>query len=117
MKKKTLKLIIPLIISFITYLILDYINLPTILGIKPTNINTELFVILFDTLIVIVLFVISFYYIDNRQNEKDANARDTVDVLLGKTYAECLSNLYFLDNKEVVKKYIISKIDGNKTDS
>lgn len=117
MKKQTLKFIIPLIICFITYLILDYINLPTILGIKPANIDLELFGILFDTLIVMVLFVISFFYIDNRQNEKDANARDTVDVLLSKTYDECLSNLNFLDNKEVVKKYIIPKIDGNKTDS
>lgn len=117
MKKQTLKFIIPLIMSFITYLILDYINLPTILRIKPANINLELFGILFDTLIVMVLFVISFFYIDNRQNEKDANARDTVDILLSKTYDECLSNLNFLDNKEVVKKYIIPKVDGDKTDS
>lgn len=117
MKKQTLKFIIPLIICFITYLILDYINLSTILGIKPANINLELFGILFDTLIVMVLFIISFFYIDNRQNEKDANARDTVDVLLTKTYDECLSNLNLLDNKEVVKKYIIPKVDGNKTDS
>lgn len=63
------------------------------------------------------MFVISFFYIDNRQNEKDANARDTVDVLLSKTYDECLSNIKFLDNKEVVRKYIIPKIDGDKTDS
>ena len=117
MKKKTLKFIIPFIISFVVYLILDYVNLLTILGIKPANINFELFGILFDTLVVISLFVISFFYIDNRQNEKDANARDTVDVLLSKTYAECLSNLKFLDNKEVVQKYIIPKIDGDKMDS
>lgn len=70
-----------------------------------------------DTSVVLVLYVISFYYIENRQNEKDANARDTVDVLLAKTYQECLNNLNFLDNREMIGKYIIPKIDGNKTDS
>lgn len=70
-----------------------------------------------DTSVVLVLYVISFYYIENRQNERDANARDTVDVLLAKTYQECLNNLNFLDNREMIGKYIIPKIDGNKTDS
>ena len=63
------------------------------------------------------MYVISFYYIENKQNEKDANARDTVDVLLEKTFQECLDNLKFLDNREVIEKYIIPKVDGNKTDS
>ena len=117
MKKKTHKIILSMTIIFVLYIILDYVNLSTILGIKSENINFELFGILFDAFIVITLFVISFFYIDNRQNEKDANARDTVEVLLIKTYDECLNNIKFLDNKEVVRKYIIPKINGGKTDS
>ena len=61
MKKKTLKIIISMTIIFVLYIILDYINLPTILRINPEHINLELFGILFDAFIVITLFVISFF--------------------------------------------------------
>lgn len=117
MKKKTNKFIIPIILVLVTYYVLDYVNFPSILGFNFNNINTNIFGILFEATIVLVLYVISFYYIENKQNEKDANARDTVDVLLKKTYQECLDNLNFLDNREVIKKYIIPKVNGNKTDS
>lgn len=117
MKNKIRKYITPIITVLITYLVLDYANLPSVIGVTLNNINLDLFGVLFDASIVVILYVISFYYIENKQNEKDANARDTVDVLLKKTYQECLSNLEFLDNKEMVEKYIIPKIDGSKTPS
>lgn len=117
MRRKTSKIIIPVLISLLAYLFLDYLNIPTLVGLSPANINSELFGILFDSAIVLILYVISFYYIENRQNEKDENARDTVNVLLEKTYKECLDNLLFLDNRAMVKEYIIPKVDGNKTDS
>ena len=117
MKKKTNKFIIPIILALAAYIVLDYVNLPSLIGLIPNNINTDMFGILFDTSVVLVLYVISFYYIENKQNEKDANARDTVDILLKKTYQECLDNLKFLDNREMIGKYIIPKVDGNKTDS
>ncbi|MBQ7766526.1 MAG: hypothetical protein IJ397_06775 [Lachnospiraceae bacterium] len=116
-KKKIRKIIISVILVLIAYLVIDYVNIPLLIGVSPNNINVALFSIFFDTSIVLILYVISFYYIDNKQNEKDANARDTVDVLLNKTYQECLSNLNFLDNREMIGKYIMPKIDGNKTDS
>lgn len=117
MKKKTNKFIIPIILALAAYIVLDYVNLPSLIGLIPNNINTDMFGILFDTSVVLVLYVISFYYIENKQNEKDANARDTVDILIKKTYQECLDNLKFLDNREMIGKYIIPKVDGNKTDS
>lgn len=115
MKNKTTKFIIPIVAVIIIYLILDYINLPTLLGLTPANINIDLFGILLDAAIVLILYVISFYYIENKQNEKDANARDTVSVLMEKTYQECWSNLEFLDNRAMISQYIIPKVDGNKT--
>lgn len=117
MKKKIVKIILPMFAIFSIYLILDYFNIPMLLGISIPSINVELFGIIFNTLIVLVLYVISFYYIENRQNEKDKNARDIVKVLLKKTYEECLSNLMFLDDRTMIAEYIIPKIDGNKTDS
>ena len=117
MKQKTSRKIIPVILALLAYLLLDYLNIPTLIGLTPTNINLDIFGVLFDAAIVLILYVISFYYIENKQNEKDANARDTVNVLLEKTYKECLDNLIFLDNRSMVKEYIIPKVDGNKTDS
>ena len=99
------------------YLIIDYINIPSYLGFIPNNINFDIFTVFFDAVIVTILYVISFYYIENKQNEKDNNATKIVDVLLEKTYTECLDNLILLDNKDIIRRYIIPKVDGNKTDS
>ena len=118
MKGKTLRIIVPLIVAMITsYTILDYINVPSLIGISLANINIDMFSVFFDTCIVLVLYVISFFYIENKQNEKDANSRDTVIVLLKKTYQECFGNLELLDNRGMVGEYIIPKVDGNKPDS
>lgn len=117
MKNKPIKIILLIILAFFTYVILDYINLPTILGLKLANINSEVFGILFDATIVIILYVISFFYIEKRQVDKDINSKNTVSILIKKTYEECLGNLEFLDNKLILKQYVIPKIDGNKTDS
>lgn len=117
MKKKTLRIVIPILFSLFAYLLLDYLNIPTLIGLTPSNINADLFGILFDAGIVLILYVISFYYIENRQNEKDENARDTVNVLLQRTYKDCLDNLKLLDNRAMIKEYIIPKVDGNKPNS
>ena len=117
MEKKTNKYIAPIIISLGAFLILDYVNLPSYFGFATSNVNMDLFGVFFETSIVLVLYVISFYYIDNKQNEKDANARDMVCVLLRNTYQECLDNLLFLDDRVMIEKFIIPKIDGNKHDS
>lgn len=117
MRSKPWGRIILILILFLTFLILDYVNVPTLIGLLPANINMDVFCVLFDTFIVLVLYVISFYYIENRQNEKDANARDTVEVLIKKTYQECLDNLRFLDNRATIENYIIPKMDMNKPDS
>lgn len=84
-KSKTYIIVIPIVLALITYFILDYVNISTLIGLSFSNINVDMFGIIFNSAIVIVLYVVSFYYIDNKQNEKDANARDTVDTLIKKT--------------------------------
>lgn len=72
---KAKKIYLPIIL-FIIYLLLDYFNLPSLVGFSSTTINIDLFDAVFNGTIVIVLYIISFFYIDNKQNEKDANSRD-----------------------------------------
>ena len=113
-KVKAKKFYLPIILFFI-YLLLDYFNLPSLIGVSFTTINADLLDIIFNGTVVIVLYIISFFYIDNKQNEKDANSRDVAEILFKKTYQECKENLEFLDNKIIVEKYIIPKVDWDKT--
>ena len=117
MQKKVKKIIVPIIIFLAIYIFFDYINIPWLIGIKTDNINIDVFGMLFDSVVVISLYAISFYYIDNKQNEKDANAKDFVNLLIKKTYQECFEYLKMLDNRELIKDYIIPKVDGNKSTS
>ena len=117
MKKRSVRSLTLILIVFVVYLILDYVNIPTLIGLTPTKLNMDVFGVFFDTVIVLILYVISFYYIENKQIEKDANAKDTVWVLLKKTYQECLENLILLDDRVMIEKYIIPKVDGDKPDS
>lgn len=115
MKKKILRIIIPIALVYIAYIILDYVNIPTLMGLETANINGDIFSAIYNSVIVIVLYVVSFYFIDNKQNGKDANAKDVTDVLMKKTYQECLDILKLLDNKDLIEKYIIPKVDGKKS--
>jgi hypothetical protein len=114
MEKKTKIIIRKIILGLAVYLLVDYIILPSVIGFMPTNINIDMFGILLDTAVVSILYVISFYYIDNKQNIKDANAKDAVNSLLEKTYQECLDNLKILDDKKLIAEHIIPKVDGNR---
>ena len=117
MKKRPIIIIVTIALVMLVYAIVDYINVLSLIGINIKNINVELLDVISNIGIVAILYVISFYYIDNKQNEKDDNAKDTVKVLIKKTFQECVDNLDLLDDKELIEEYIIPKIDGNKTDS
>lgn len=114
MKTKTKNIIARIIVILVGCALVDYINLPSMIGVSPANINMDIFGVLFDAAIVLILYTISFYYIDNRQNEKDANAKDIANILINKSYQECLDNLNLLDNRQTIKEYIIPKVDGNR---
>lgn len=117
MKKKPGKIIVIIFVVFLLFVVLDYVNILNLIGVNFAHLNMNVVGIFFDAVIVLVLYVISFYYIENKQNEKDANARDTAEALMKKTYQECLENLILLDNKAMIRKYIIPKMDGDKPNS
>lgn len=96
------------------YVILDYLNVPQLLGFSSDRINMDFFDVLLNSVIVVVLYIITYYFVDRRQIQKDANSKDTAGVLLLYTYKECLDNLRIVWNSEWVKKYIVPKVDGNK---
>ena len=102
-------------VAFLIYLILDYFNCPKLIGFDFTNINSDLFGVVVNSLVVILLYIITYFEIDKRQLRKDENAQKTACVLLIRTYNLCLNIIEQLDNKIALKNYIIPKMDSCKT--
>lgn len=100
---------------FVLYCILDYLNVPQLLGISVRRINMDLFSVFLNTAVVVILYIITYYFVDKRQIQKDANAKSTANILLLNTYQECLTNLRIVANTEILRKYIVPKIDFNDT--
>lgn len=112
-KKHLFKAAIPALI-FAAYVVLDYLNVPQLLGLSSNRINMGFFDVFLNSVIVVVLYIITYYFVDRRQIQKDTNSKDTADVLILYTYKECLDNLQLVWHHDWVREYIIPKVDGNK---
>lgn len=98
-------------IPFIFYIILDYVNIPTILGIKMNNISYDLLSTFIDISVLILLYIVSYRIIDKRQINKDENAKQTANILIKASYDKCLRYLNIIDNQQLLEQYVIPKID------
>lgn len=112
-KKYLLRAAIPAAI-FAVYSVLDYLNVPQLLGISVRRINMDLFSVFLNTAVVVILYIITYHFIDKRQIQKDSNAKNMANILLLNTYRDCLDNLDIVENTESVRRYIIPKVDMNK---
>ena len=65
---------------------------------------------LLNSLIVVILYIISYFYIESRQNKKDDNASNIAKTLLRNTYTQCQENLDFMDNKSIMMNLIIPEV-------
>ncbi len=113
-KHPVLKILFPILI-FGLYFIMDIFDFPSIIGINKGTLNLSLLNIMVESTIVIVLYLISYYYVDNKENKKEINSRNTAVISLIKIYKECDYLLQLLDNKYVVKQYVVPKVDFNST--
>ncbi len=101
-------------IPFVVYIILDYVNIPTFLGIKMNNISYDLLSIFIDISVLILLYIVSYRIIDKRQIDKDENAKQTANILIKASYDKCLRYLSIIDNQQLLEQYVIPKIDFNE---
>ena len=116
MKKEVIKIIEVITGLFIVLLILDYVNLPTLLGFKMSNINIDFFVGIINAIIVIVLFCITYKEIDKRTVQREKNKRDISKLLIKKYYEDCLDYIEML-SQETIEKYVVPKINFNSSDN
>lgn len=118
MKKKTrLSFLISLFIPTVVVIVLDYFNLPSILGFKMSNVNYTLLDTVLNVSVVISLYIITFFLIDKRQIRKDDNAKGTADILMLSAYNQCKQLSKIVDTQSWLEDYIVPKIDFNKTNS
>lgn len=98
-KKSFCILSIPILIAC-AIIIICYIIGPLLFSWDIKNTNFEMFGAILNATVVIVLYIITYKYVDSRQIKKDDNAISTARILLLSAYRECVSTLIIVDNKE-----------------
>ena len=64
-------------ILFILYLLVDYFNIPSILGIDVSRINTDLLGIIANSAIAIVVFSLGYYFVEQWNIKRTENQRNS----------------------------------------
>ena len=105
------------VIPVILIMLVDYFNIPTLLGVNTRAINYSVFGTVFNASVVIALYIITYLHIDRRQIKKDHNAKMVACVLLKSSYKKCIDNIELLGKQEVLEELIIPKVDFNITDN
>lgn len=109
------KTIILFIFFVIGVTILDYANIPTLVGLNVSNINWDFYMGTLNITSVLAVFIITFKLLNKKEIAREKNKKEISILLLENCYKECQNYIQFL-NDEVVSKYIVPKIDFNSTD-
>ena len=102
-RKKIIILICMFFIISIIYIFLDYNNFfsKNLLNIK--NINMDLLSIYFTNLIVILLYIITYFIVDEKKAIERKNKKEIVRYMLKDDYKACLRYLNILEDKNQLK--------------
>jgi len=107
--RKNLKTLISILIV-IMILIVDYIEIPSILGLDMSNMNWDFL----NIIVVIILYIITYKALDERTVQKENNKKEVALFLMEQSYQSCKRYIDML-NQEVVERYILPKMDFNST--
>lgn len=115
MKKLSVKTILILsVLMFVLFLIIDFLNIPTLIGVDTATVNWDLFLGLLNFWVVVLLYIITYKKIDKRNLERENNKEDLANLLISSCYNECREYLK-LYTPETIEKYILPKVDFNST--
>lgn len=94
------------VILLISYLIIDYFNIPTALGMDISRINVDLLGNVINAVIAIFVFVSGYCLIDRWNVQKQKNQEAIAKFLLSSIYRECMTYVNMLDFHETVEKLV-----------
>lgn len=107
------KVLVASLLINIVYFIFDYFNFFTFIGINLRKINWEIASIVISNVIVIGLYLITYFVIDKRSLDVNNNKREIAKLSLLKVYEKCLEMIDLFDLDDVVKCAAM-KCDFNK---
>lgn len=113
LKKSNKNIRIRMLIFFIFVIIIgifDFINISNIIRVPFGNINLDLW----NILIVIILFIITYEIIDRRENNRKINQEEIAAVLLKETYKSCFEYIKLIDSQEF-KAVCPKRFPGDQT--
>lgn len=89
------------VLLFTLFIILDYVNLPSRLGIKINSMNTGFLGIVVDIMIAVTVFIITYHLIQEREIEKQENQKKIARHLIRTSMNLCETYIYDLDKPEI----------------
>ena len=89
-------------VFFVTYLLVDYFNIPTVIGIDISRFNIDLLGIVINAVIAIVVFALGYYFVEQWNTKRNKNQRDYAFSLLEMSYCDCLQVLNDLYNPHLL---------------
>lgn len=101
------------VILLISYLIIDYFNIPTALGMDISRINVDLLGNVINAVIAIFVFVSGYCLIDRWNVKRVNNQKAIAESILHSIYKNCLLYVECLDQLQIVKA-LIEQTDFNK---
>lgn len=84
------------------YLLLDYFNIPTNIGIDVSRFNIDLLGIAMNAVIAIVVFALGYNLVEQWNTERNKNQKDYAYHLLEISYRECLQVIDNLYNPQIL---------------
>lgn len=96
LKRKVICICIISSVVCLLYIIFDYLNLPSRIGVLVSNLNMDLLSIIVGNVIVLAIAVTTFVLIDARNIEKDNMAKYAAASLLLETYIQIKSALIII---------------------
>lgn len=110
------KILMTIIISVIIVAItiyLDYINVLKYPNIKVIKFNFDFLNIFVNSIVVITLYIITYFLVDKRNITQNNNKKEIANLLLKKSYISCLEYIDFL-KKDEHRKIINKKVSGDE---
>lgn len=89
-------------VFLVTYLLVDYFNIPTVIGIDISRFNIDLLGIAINAVIAIVVFSLGYYFVEQWNTKRNKNQKDYAFSLLEMSYRDCLQVLNDLYNPQIL---------------
>lgn len=99
MRKNVFWVVFTLITTNSSYFIIDYFNIPTILGFNASKINWDIATLIVGNTIVVGLYLLTYLIVNKTQVKKEKNKKKLAETLLLDTYNQCQESISLLKDK------------------